>query len=58
MQTFEVQEFPSAQSLPLEQGRQPTIGVLLQPSLALQVSVVQALPSLQLSAAPAVQVPP
>jgi hypothetical protein len=57
LQTLEVHELPSAQSLPLEQGRQPAIGWVLQPVLGLQVSVVQALPSLQVSAVPAVQVP-
>jgi hypothetical protein len=56
-QTLDVHALPSAQSLPLEQGRQPAIGWLLHPVLGLQVSVVQALPSLQISAAPAAQVP-
>jgi len=55
---FEVQEFPSAQSPLLSQERQPLIGVLLHPLPALQLSVVQALPSLQLSGEPAVHVPP
>ena len=57
VQTFEVQEFPSAQSLPLSQGRQPAMGALLQPVLALQVSVVQALPSSQSGVEPAAQAP-
>jgi hypothetical protein len=46
-----LQTLPSAQAVPL------STGVLLQPVTGLQLSVVQTLPSLQLSAVPAVQVP-
>jgi hypothetical protein len=56
-QTLDVHALPSAQSLPLEQGRQPAIGALLQPVPGLQVSVVQALLSLQVRAVPAAHEP-
>jgi hypothetical protein len=48
----------SAQSLPVEQGRQPGMGVLMQPVLELQLSVVQAFLSSQVRAAPVVHVAP
>jgi hypothetical protein len=53
-----VQGLPSAQSKPVAQGWQPGMGVWMQPVMGSQVSTVQPLVSLQLSAAPAVQVPP
>jgi hypothetical protein len=56
--TSEVHGLPSAQLAPVLQDWQPPIGVFVHPLTALQESVVQALPSLQLSAVPAVQVPP
>jgi hypothetical protein len=54
---LDVHALPSLQSLPLEQGRQPVIGTLLQPVPGLQKSVVQALSSLQLSGVPAAHEP-
>jgi len=47
----------SAQSVSTVQVRQPGIGVCVQPSVASQASVVQALASSQLGGAPVVQVP-
>jgi hypothetical protein len=46
-----LQTFPSAQAVPFKTG------VLAQPVAGLQLSLVQTLPSLQLSGVPAVQVP-
>jgi len=52
-----VQGLPSAQSEPTTQGAQPGMGVFWHPVRGAHESVVQALPSLQLSGAPAVQKP-
>jgi hypothetical protein len=57
VQTSLVQGLPSAQSALTTQGWHPGICVFWQPLTGVQVSVVQALASLQLSAVPAVQVP-
>ena len=57
VQTSLVQGFPSAQSASTTQGWHPGICVFWQPLTGVQVSVVQALASLQLSAVPAAQVP-
>jgi hypothetical protein len=58
VQTSFVQGLPSAQSVPIVQDWHPGMGVLMQPVMVSHVSTVQPLASLQLSAAPAVQVPP
>jgi hypothetical protein len=52
-----VHALPSLQSAATEQVWQPLIGVCTQPLTGLQLSVVQAFESLQLSAVPAVHVP-
>jgi hypothetical protein len=57
LQTSLVQGFPSAQSPSTPQVWQPGIGVFWHPLTGWHVSVVQALPSLQLRGVPAVQVP-
>jgi hypothetical protein len=58
VQTSLVHGLPSAQSPAPAHGAQPPIGVCWQPLSAWQLSVVQALPSLQLSTVPAVHTPP
>jgi hypothetical protein len=57
LQTSAVQGLLSLQSVSTLHGVQPAIGVWMQPERALHVSVVQALPSLQLRGVPAVHVP-
>jgi hypothetical protein len=52
-----VQGLPSLQSLLVVQAVQPGIGVLTQPLVGLQLSVVQALLSLHVGGLPALQVP-
>jgi hypothetical protein len=57
LHTSEVHGFVSSQSPLTVHGWQPAMGVLLHPLMGLQLSVVHALLSSQLSGVPAVQVP-
>ena len=57
VQRLDVHGLPSLHSLALVQDAQPAIGVVVQPLVGLQESVVQLLPSLQTSAVPALQLP-
>jgi hypothetical protein len=57
LQTSDVHGLPSLQSVATTQDWHPGIGAWLQPEIALHVSVVQALLSLQSSGVPAVHVP-
>jgi len=57
LQTSNVHGLLSMQSAFVAQGRQPGMAVWTQPLTALHVSVVQALPSLQLRGDPGAQIP-
>jgi hypothetical protein len=57
LQTSLVHGWLSLQSPFTAHGRQPAIGVLMQPLTGLHESVVQAFPSLQLSGAPSAHAP-
>jgi hypothetical protein len=56
-QTLLVHGFESLQSAETEHGVQPGTGTVWQPRVGLQLSVVQAFPSLQLSGSPGAQTP-
>ena len=57
LHVFVVHELLSLHWLDVVQEAQPAMGVVVQPLDGLQESVVQLLPSLQVSGAPAAQVP-
>jgi hypothetical protein len=57
LQTSAVHGLLSVQSAFVAHGRQPAMGVCTHPVTALHVSVVQALPSLQLRGDPGLQTP-